>query len=211
MADNVKKYGFRWSISGNGKPLPEPIEYVVADAYQATIDGGGTNVGLSIGDPVKQVSTGTVALANAGDAIFGIIVGFGPRWDGYLMQPTNYLPGATTGGGINERLSRVYVVPASLGLWEVDCDDKTTATTEAAYRALIHQTCDHACPGDTSNASFPKANPMLDISTQGTGSAQWKIVRIGQTVENQDFSGLYVKLIVKVSETQESPWLATGV
>jgi hypothetical protein len=213
VADNVHKYGFRW-YRGNGYPMPSPIEYAVADAYQATIDGGGTSVDLNIGDPVKYVSDGSVALANTTDLVFGIVVGVSNLWDSSLSlaRPSDRVPGATTGGGILSRQTRVMVVPAKAGYWEIDVDDAVTATTEAAYQALVHGNVEHVCPGDTSNSSRPKADPKLDISSVNTTAGLgWRIMAISKTANNRDFSGANVKLVVAVNDSSQAGSAATNV
>src|SRR5512134_3950662 len=131
MADNVHKYGFRWA-SGQGS-MPKAIEYHVADAYQAKADDTTTSVDLRIGDPVKLVNDGSVALANTTDLVFGIVVAVHRYYNSGLgaVRPGDRVPGAVTGGGLLERQTRVGVVPAKRGLWEIDVDDATTATTEA--------------------------------------------------------------------------------
>ncbi len=205
MANNTAKYGFRpvrgWP--GGGTNIPTPIEMAIADAYQATSDGAASNVGLSIGDPVLRVSTGTIGLATTTVDVAYIIVGFKPYWNGTFMTPTNYLPGATTGGGVDDRQSRALVVPVQACLWECDVDDNTTATTFDAYQAFIGENVDHTCVADLTNASRPKANPKLDISGHNTtDTLGWRIVAVSQSMENQDFSGTGVKLIVACNNIQ---------
>lgn len=211
MADNVHKYGIRWSISANGGKTPQPIRFTIADAYQAKADNTTTSVDLNIGDPVKLLVDGTVALMNTTDLGWGVIIGFEPYWNGSVMQPTNRLPGGTTGGGILARKSAALVVPLSAGYWEIDCDDKVTATTEAAYQLLIGGNYNHTCVGDTTNASQPKADPMLDISALNTTALTFRLAYISTTAANQDFSGSYVKVIVRANAVQEAPFYTTGL
>lgn len=202
MANNVHRYGFRFYAPLNGPQIPTPETCYVADAYAETADNGSTSIGLSIGDPVRRLADGTVELAKGGETIYGIIVGILPIWNTAAgqFQHTDYVPSATTGGGIFERKTRVQVVRAEQGIWQCDCDDAVTATTEAAYHALQNSNIDHTTAGDTTNASRPKADPLLDISGTGTGTAQWRVHGIAPTVENADFAGLYVKLLVTVNE-----------
>ena len=199
MADNVHKYGLRWSRAFTGKSCPNPMERVVASEYQATNDGGGTNVDLNIGDPVKQLADGTIALATQQDHVWGVIVGFKPYWDGSKMVPTSRLPGGTAWGTIEERKSIALVVPATPEtVWEVDVNGTSSSyDTEAEYRAFIGSNCEMDVPGDTSDSSKPKADPMIDPSTIATtGTLEWRIVGISPTEENRDWTGNYVKLLV---------------
>jgi hypothetical protein len=215
MADNLKFPGFRWSQSANGgKAMPAPMRYPVATAYQGTINGG-SNIDINIGDPVKLLSTGYVAHSGGSessggnaDNVFGIVVGIAPYWNGSVMTPSNVLPGGQGSYGTNfDRQSFVYVIPASAGTFEIDCDDSSTATTYAAYLALVGENTDHVL----TTGSEPKTNCMLDISLHGTSTAQWRIVQISTTAANQDFSGKFVKLWVQANEGQQSIYTATGV
>ena len=202
--DNMAKYGLRWSMSANSHPCPNPLRRYVADGYQAKADDTTTNVDLNIGDPVKIMGDGTVALCNTGEPVFGVIMAFEPYWNGSVMQPTNRLPGGTTGGGLFERKSAVLVVPANSGYWECDCNDAVTATTEAAYTAFIGENMDHVIVADLSNPSQPKANPKLAIAGHGTATAQWRCEGVSRSLANQDFAGNYVKLFMRVNESSET-------
>ena len=204
MADNMAKYGFRWSMSANSHPCPNPLRRTVADGYQAKADNTTSNVDLNIGDPVKAMADGTVALCNAGESVFGIIVGFEPYWNGSVMQPTNRLPGATTGGGLFERKSAALVVPANSGYWEVDLNAVAPGGTEATANAFIGENFDHAIVADISNPSQPKANPKL-FGAHTSATAQWRCEGVSTSIANQDFTGNYVKFIVRVNESQETP------
>lgn len=212
--DNVSRPGFKWH-AGNPYPMPSPEVCIVATAESFDVNGGISNAALRIGDPVTRLSTGGVTLCegneasgNNGDAVYGIIVGVLPHYDAAqnLMVPGNALPSDIAWGTVLERQSKLLVVPADAGIWEIECDDASTATTEAAYQAFIGENADHTLAG----ASGTNLNPRLDISTHGTATAQWRIVGISPTAENRDFSGLYVKLLVKVNEGQQSTFTATG-
>ena len=207
MADNMQEYGFRWSVRYNGGPMPTPIECIVATGQNFVVSAA--NYSLRAGDPVKQVNTGGINLADPGDALFGVVVGVQPYWDGSVMRPTDALPSGVSWGTNLARQSKVLVVPVHLGLWEVDCDDSSTATTEAAYQAFIGENCDHAFVG---NATTLKVHPRLDISTHATADGQWRIMKISGDVANKDFSGNYVKVVVAANEVTLGPaFTATGV
>lgn len=215
MADNAIKYGFRWHRAINGKNIPMPEEVIIASATSFDVNSGAQNVSLRIGDPVTRLSTGGVTLcdgsegAGGGVALYGIVVGVLPYYDataGY-MRPSNSVPDAVTYGSNLERQTKVLVVPAEAGYWEIDCDDAATATTLAAYQAFQGENCDHILCGASGETS---AKPRLDISGHGTATAQWRIIRVSPTAENQDFSGNYVKLIVRVNECQAPGFVATG-
>ena len=203
MADNRKRYGFRWSVSANGKGCPQGIEYSIADNYQGQSDGAAANVGLSVGDPVKLAATGGVALANTTEVVFGIVVAICQYWDanqGFMVQG-DYVPGAINYGGNLDKQTRVLVVPANWGLWEVDAN-AATASDEATWRSYVHENVEHVCAGDTTVSGKPKADPMIaSAGHAATATLGWRIMGVSKNLENKDFSGLYVKLIVAVNES----------
>lgn len=207
MADNASYYGFRFHSTRTGSGNPTIVPKFAATGYNGQPDGA-TSTDMNIGDPVKLVSDGSVALAAAGDAVFGVIESFGPYWDGYKMVPTRRLPNANAWGTNIERRCVIHVVPVSGHVFEVDADDAVTATTQATYEALVGENADHAY---SASSTTGKANPRLDISDHKTGTAQWRIVGISQTAANQDFSGNYVKLLVVANEVNEAPYVTTGV
>lgn len=212
MADNVHKYGFKWVGSLDGACYPKPLELTVATAYQAQVSG--SDVDLNIGDPVQMTTDGSVVLASGGGSpgtLWGVIVGFSnAKVDSEgRARPSSRLPGGTTWTTEATR-SKVLVVPFGRNIWEIDCDDKTTATTLTAYRAFINENCDLTYSRDATNSDRPKANPMLDISTHTTATANFRIVDVSKTMENQDFAGLYVKVRVVCNESQEAPFVTAG-
>lgn len=205
MADNPGLYGFRWVKSRTGSGIPVVEYYAVASAYQAA--PGGVNVDLNIGDPVKKVNDGTVALAAATDAIFGIIADIAPYWDGTKKVRSNRLPGGTTYGSLLDRESRVGIILFADNIFEVVCDDSSTATTQAAYTALIGENADitiNQVSGDT------HAYPKLDISDHKTATAQCRLVALSNRVDI-DYAGANVPLLVTGNEVQQAPFQVTGV
>lgn len=210
MADNLKVRGFVWSEAANGgKSCPNPMPMAVADAYQGQLDGAGANVDLRPGDPVKLVSDGTVALANTTEAPYGIVVAISRYFNGQVIDPTTFLPGGATGGGILERQSQVLVVPANAGTWSLQCDDNTEATTEAAYQAFIGENVIHVCAGDGVTGY---AAPQIDISSHATtATLEWRIVGIDRNESNVDFSEANVSLLLQVNFSQLPQQAATPV
>lgn len=215
MADNDKGFpGFKWSNAANGgKPCPSPRRVPVASGYTGAITGG-TTIDINVGDPVRRLSTGMFAHAggfemagNNGETIWGIVVGIAPFFDGSVIKPGQKLPANTVYGTNLERQSYIYVVPAESGLWAIDVDDKVTATTFAAYQALVGENCDHTFV----TGSEPRTNCLLDIATHVTTTAQWRIEDISLAAKNKDFSGSFVELIVSCVEGQQPEFTATGI
>lgn len=219
MGDNAIGYGFRWAKAHNGgKNLPVPEMGIVASGQAFNINGLGQGVYLRPGDPVTRLAGGGFTLcdglegAGGGVVVYGICVGILPYYDATIgtsgaMRPTDKLPSGLVYGTNLERQSKILIVPADAGYWEIDCDDKVTATTLAAYQAFQGENCDHTLTGAT-NAGF--AHPRLDISDHGTATKQWRISAVSPIVENDDFAGLYVKLIVRINEAQQPGFVATG-
>ncbi len=217
MADNAIKYGFRWFSAIDGsKNMPQPEEVIVASGASFDVNGGAQNVSLRIGDPVTRISTGGVTLcdgsegAGGGVALYGIVVGVLPYYDSTRgqMTPSNALPDNVVYSSNLERQSKVLVVRAEAGLWEIDCDDTAAAyDTLAEYQAFQGENCDHILTGASGETS---AKPRLDISGHGTATAQWRLVRVSPTAANQDFAGNYVKFVVRVNECQAPGFVATG-
>jgi hypothetical protein len=212
--DNTREYGFRW-VKGEFGQVSPPIQRLrLASAYQPA--AGGTSVDLHPGDPVQVLSTGVAGICvgseGAQSIIYGICAGFSPEYDGSVMQPRNKHTGGSGAYSTNlERQNFVFVIPVVGQVFEIDADDASTATTEAAYYAFIGENADMVLTADTTNANDPKATPQLDISTHNTtNTLQWRIVDLAPRV-NTDYSGNYVKLRVVCNKLQQVPSNTTGV
>jgi hypothetical protein len=211
MADNQRRYGLRWQRVRGGNNL-SPERHFVATGYQATSNA--INVDLRQGDPVKKVSDGSIALVAAGNATFGVIEAVAQY---YVGAPINAvvpggpsLPGGTAWGTVQDRISLVMLVPIADQIFEWDCDDAVTATTEASFQAFVGENVDASMNGVSGDT---RAYPLLDISTHNTtNTLVWRIVRVPRdSFLNQDFSGNYVKLLVTGNVAQQAPFTTTGV
>lgn len=215
MADNQHFYGFRWrrNMTQSGSGAPKPIRVRFASAFAPTANGNGVN--LRVGDPVSLLSTGYAGVAVGSEGtqlgIYGILVGFGPRWDGAQMQFTDKYVSGTTYGTILDRESVGWVIPVQDQVFEIDCDDKVTATTRAGYLAFVGENCDHRLPSDTTNSADPKVDPYLDISSHATtNTLQWRIVDLSDRID-VDYSGSNVPLLVTCNRVQMAPHNTTGI
>lgn len=207
MPDNPIEYGFRWQRGAFGRADLQPREEFVASGYQAA--PGAVNVDLNRGDPVKRVSDGSIALAVAGDPIYGVIVGGFQYYDANLgvVVPGRKLPGATAWTGFGNR-SRCLVVPFAGQIFEIDCDDAVTATTEAAFGAFYQENADITINAD---ATTKQARPRLDISTHNTtNTLVCRIHRLSTRID-QYFDGNYVKMLIEGNVTQNAPFAPLGV
>lgn len=197
--DNSAQYGIRWvkNIYG-GHNSPAPVELVVATGYQ-----GATACHLRPGDPLIKLSDGTVAQSVAGGAIDYIMCGVKQYWDGSVMRTNRFLPYGTT-WTTEERKAIILGIPSISGIWEVDCDDKVTFTTQATYRAAIGENVNLIYVADTTNMY---SNPRLNIDGHATTAAlNFRIEGISKTLANMDFAGSYVKLYVSVNLHQMAPF-----
>lgn len=188
MADNATLRGFRWSHAKNGASKP-PIRWVhVATGYGTLLVNG---------DPLKFAADGLQRAAAGDTLICGVMIG-ARYWDGTFRIRRRYLPANTSWGTDQTKISMVAMIPVQGQVFEVDADDKVTATTEAGYQALINENADHIIESVTGNIS----GAALDISTHAITTAQWRIVGY-KKYPNHDYSGLRVKLLVECNESEE--------
>jgi len=185
---NLSRGGFRW-VKNESAPTSTtpPIVYMkVADDY---------GTALNIGDPVKRVSDGTIAACSAGDRIFGIYDGAAQYYDGSVIRSGPTLPASTSYDTNLERMSIARVIPAQGQIFELDADDGTTATTQAAHEAFVNENCEWVA-GTAVNG---QSGAALDISTHATtNTLSLNIVEI-PSKSLQDFAASRVKYWVKVN------------
>lgn len=224
MANNTHNYGFRWAYNANGKDMPKPELMDVASGANFTVSGDATNLNLNVGDPVALLSTGFVTLMGGNEngqtsqAGWGVVVGMGPVgfWNGTRMVRQSFLQsGCNYTAGNVDRISQVLVVPFSAGMWEIDVDDNTTATTQALYQALVGENCDHRLTPNSQGFLDAQlaANPMLNIASHAaaTTTLSLRIRGLSKNFANTDFSGTFVKLIVSINKGQESFYTNAGI
>lgn len=201
--DNRRQYGFRPYRCRTGDTPPYERGLIVT-AQSFDVNGGAANVQLRAGDPVRETDTGFV-LCDGSEGSGGclaashIVAGIGWQWDATLGFMT-FKKGMSSDIAYGTNLSRegrIIVIPVESCVWEIDCDENDSYTTEATYRALGHSNVNHVLCGQTGERW---ANPRLDISTAATTNTLiWRIRGISPTRENRDFSGEYVKLLVEAN------------
>lgn len=217
MADNIRRYGIRWMYSKTGGNMPKLLKVPLASAVSFDINGGTTGNNLSVGDPLKMLSTGYWGLAggyenaaNAADKVDGIVANILPFYDSSLgrMRPGTVLPSSVTYGTNFERQTFVEVIPTLGQVFEIDAD-AATFTTMATYIDIFGNNADHTLVGLSASNQL---NPQLHMAAGlGTGTAVWRIIGLSPSQENQDLTGLYVKLLVEVNESNAPPFTTTGV
>jgi len=202
MADNAVRYGFRFVKSRYGGGNPPVEEAWVATAASFDVNGGAANVVLGEGDPLVQLSDGSVTLAVGSETtdsttILGICVGIKQYYDTVRGVMTAMGPGVPSdlAWGTNlARQTRIYYVPIEAAIWACQVDDATTFTTEATYQAAIGENVRMVLTGASGEN---RAKPKLDISTHATTNTfPFKIVDLSHTAQNQDYSGANVELYV---------------
>ena len=203
MADNDHLYGFRWVKGANGgKPCPEPEVLTIANA-QDDQDQSANSIDINIGDTLLYTADGGAIVAKTTTIVSWICVGVEGHWSAEqgVWVRDKKIPNQTTWGTLQERSSRILAVPADAGVWEIDCDTIHTTATWAGYQALINLNVEHTVPGRTATTD---ADPYIDISAAAnTAGMGWRIVGISPRVD-QDFTGNYVKMLVKVNESGQA-------
>lgn len=212
MADNVHRAGFRWfkSRSGSAKPVVERIALASGFRPTLTISAGSVFYNLREGDVLTRLSTGYADIMSGAESdspstaqVLGVVAGFEALYDANSgkMTPRSFYPSAgITYSTVFERQSFVLYYPADQNYFVVDVDDKTTATTYAAYLAFKGENLRHIY-----NATGPDTDTMVDISGHATTNTfPWRIVDVLlHDPNNQDFSGSYVKLVVTGNIVQD--------
>lgn len=195
---NLARGGFRWK--GN-KLIPNAVSppivvLPVASAYGTV---------LYRGDAVKLASTGTLQAAAAGDAVYGVFDGAEQYYDGVQIRKGGSLPVSTYGSNLS-RQSRARVILARDQIFEIDADEATTATTQAAYEAFVGENAEWVAGTPIGDQS----GTQLDISGHATtNTLSVRILNIPNK-ENQDFAATGVKLSVEFNLIQDSTASATG-
>lgn len=198
--DNRAGYGFRFKRSRWGRSLPNVVAEHVASAESFDVNSGAANVRLRKGDPVHRITSGGITLSagteNTTIPPKYIVMGIGPYFDGSQMVVGGDLPSDTTWGTLYERRTKIWVCPVEEAFWEIDANNQTS-TTEAAYRLLVGTNANHVLTGATGALH---AYPKLDMATAAvTESLAWRIEDISDTVDNIDFTGANVKLVVTIN------------
>ena len=199
MANNQNKNGFHWVGNKYAPGAKEPpiMIYPVADDYATAIPRG---------YPVALASDGTITVASTGNnVVFGISDGTEQYWDGSVLRSGNVLPASTSYDTVVARQSRLRVIPVRGQLFRINCDDNTTATTQAAYEAFVGENVDWTA-GTAVNGD---AGCQIDISGHATTATLPVRIENVPDKETQDFSGTLVSLLVSFNLIQDTASGAT--
>lgn len=209
---NVTMGGFRpWgTYSGGAGVFPSPMVQEVANNY---------NTALGVGDIIIAVTDGTIARGAAANngLLLGVAIGFSTVVAGkrtpsnYVAANTTFTP--TTVGSANATLCEFLPLTPDLIL-EVDADDGV-ATDIATQVGFIQKNADMTT--GNADASTGMSTYCLDISTDGTATANFRIVGIagytleGLTLGANDPTASRFKFLVVCNEGVLPMYTATGV
>lgn len=207
MADNPAKYGFRLARFRSGFSMSSCEEaFCITGAVFA--GGSATAASLRPGDPIVRLTSGAVNVAPGSDGapgdVLGIVVGIkqylDPSFSNAVTARGNAVPSAVAYGTNLTLQTKILYIPAEAAVWRINCDEATTATTEAAYQLLVGENVSHI--HTAAAASDLKLSPKLDISSHAaTATLDWRIVGIPDA-SMQDFSGANVDLEVICNRPQ---------
>lgn len=185
----------------------------VASGLASVVNPGAVACDLNVGDPVKYVNDGTIAMCATTDAIYGIVAGFsfvnatGSFGAGYLPYSDKLPTGTTFTAGDQVGQIFAHVIPVAGQLFEAMCDDNTTFTTEAGYITAFNENVEYVF---TPDATSKQARPVLDISTHAAGASSWRLVDFSRRID-ADPSGTNFPLLVMCDRVQQAPYTLAGV
>lgn len=191
MANRPNAIGFRW-VRNKLAPTSEPprITLPIASAYATS---------LGRGAPVKLLSDGTVDLAATNASVYGVFDGMAQNYNastGFVGPAPKYTATVTYGSDMT-RQSLAYVIPVVGQVFRITCDDNVTATTQAAYEALVGGNIDFAA----GTAVGDRSGHVADISTIATTAEDLRIVNIPDKTST-DFSATGVEIEVEFNLIQ---------
>jgi hypothetical protein len=219
---NAHRYGFRYMRSIGGADTPQIFTFPIATAYApVTVFGAGTAVNLNIGDPVRLLEDGTVALvqiaqdvsgasADSDDYAWGIIAGFPRVFVGGAPRPGSFYASGTayTGGISSDNAPLVAVIPVHNNIFEVDSSVALTTPTQAGAMALVGGVGAMTYTVLTTGTGQPKANPLLVVTgvvSGGTDQLPLQVVGLGKSAFACDFTSAFVPFQVMFQNQQLLP------
>lgn len=215
---NPHRYGFRFLKNRWGGDTPEIYTGFLASGYQPS--NGAVNVNLNIGDPVKQLDDGSLALAIPGEAddddaderVFGVVAGFPQVLINSNVRPNAFYPGGTVYGTNLNNQTLVQVIPAEGCVWEIDTATTSSSfDTKTEFQAVIGAVARIVYTALNTTTANPKANPMIELSFgESTIVRQLRVVGLGRGFEQYDLTLASVPLQVVFNQVQASPWRTAG-
>jgi len=215
---NISCPGFRLVRNPGGSGIAQPIEGALASAYQGTTPAPvAGNVDMRVGDLVARLTNGYLScddnssLYAVGTAWLGVCVGIVQYWDvaNNVLQRGlgDRVPGGTVYGALDERESRILVMPFCDGqVWECQFAGIAVGVTRAAWKACIGANVDPTWAGAV--LAQGRCNTQLDDTTVGVGAGlSFRIVDIPDetTFGPQDWAAVNVKAHVSANLAQQPP------
>jgi hypothetical protein len=138
-------------------------------------------------DPVEILSTGTIGVAAAGDALLGSLTGVFFT-DASTSKPTfaNHLKGSNTATDI-----KGFVSDDPYERFEIQSDENTAAADVGLNADIVYAS--GATPNFVSKVE-------LDHSDLKTGTAQLRVLGISKDIENNEAGSANVNLVVMINE-----------
>ena len=219
---NTHRYGFRYMRSIGGAETPQIFTLPIASGHApTTIFGAGTACNLNIGDPVRLLEDGTIALvqiaqdvsgasADSDDYAWGVIVGFPRVFVGGAPRPGSfYASGTSYSGGIGgDNAPLAAIIPVHNNIFEVDSSAALGTTTISGAMALVGGVGAMTYTVLTTGTGQPKANPLLVVSTVvsgGTDQLPLQVVGLGKAGFAADFTSAFVPFQVMFQNQQLLP------
>jgi hypothetical protein len=216
---NTHRYGFRYVRGLTGDECPQILVYPIATGYQPNTQdgGGGTNVNLNIGDPVRLRQDGTLRLTQIGtdvtteqgtgsEQVFGVVAGFPRVLISGSPRPGSFYTGATayTGGIGSDSAPLVAIIPAAGNLFEVDFAAVQGTGLKSDYLATVGLAAPITYTVLTAGTGQPKANPLIGTVTAAGGANQTQlyIVGLGKAGDAMDYTAANVTMQVMFSSQQ---------
>jgi hypothetical protein len=207
--DNLLQYGFqpyRW-LKG-----PNYLTKLPASGASFDVTGGAQNVGIWPGDVLVDAADQGLALCAGAETTqvspAYIAMGTEFQWDatqGKMMLKHSLSDGIAY--SLAQRAGKVFVARVEDAIWSVAVDDIVTATTRAAYQALVGLNVDFKNCGASGEL---KANPRLHITGAATtNTLKWRLIGIDPTRDNRDFAGAYVRMLVTINIADSPAWGGT--
>ena len=208
---NVTNGGYRCRGTLSGSPIPTPMVREVASGYATAI---------GIGDVIATVSDGTVAVAATSDngKLLGVVTGVSWVLNGKRVftapvpASTTFTP-STVGSPTATLVEFIPCTPDVV--FEVQADEGTTFATIATQISAIQENCDMTV--GTPDATTGYSTFSLDISTHGTGTANFRIINIvgyslsGIQLATNDPTASRFSFLVVCNESVYPTGTATGV
>lgn len=198
--DNLRRYGLRYVRSLLNQEGSPAIEYgYIASGQAFNVASGAQGVTLRVGDIVNKGANQTFTLGVGAEttptAPYGVVVNVGPHWDAALgrMVPADGVPSGNVWGTNIDRRQEIGVIRLDGNEFEIDANDIVNQS-EADYQGHVTMNFSFKNMGASGE---PYAYPMLHMTSVNTSNALFlRCTGISSTIENRDFTGAYVKMLV---------------